>query len=194
MSLIKLNSVYETKNTFYLVFELFSGGNLRECITRKGVFTEAQAAFVLQNLLEGLKCLHDKNIMHRDIKPENILFRSENFMKPNQIVLADFGLATSNNVSQYLFLRCGTPGYTAPEVFEAEEPTDHYNIKCDIFSMGMTLYFMLTGKLPYSDENSVYRQNLTGDFALSRHKEFNDLSEQGFVLICFIDKEINLVF
>ena len=62
-------------------------------------------------LIKGLKHCHSLNIMHRDIKPENIMLK--NGLEP---VLADFGLATYCDADDYIFYRCGTPGYVAPEV------------------------------------------------------------------------------
>ena len=62
-------------------------------------------------LLKGLKHVHAQRIMHRDLKPENILLRRNDSMQP---VIVDFGLATSVDINEYLFFRCGTPGYVAP--------------------------------------------------------------------------------
>lgn len=66
---------------------------------------------VMKGIIQGLEAMHAKNIMHRDLKPENILFRKEG---DYDCVIADFGLSTKADVSEYLFVRCGTPGYVAP--------------------------------------------------------------------------------
>lgn len=66
---------------------------------------------MIQSLLEGLKEMHSKNIMHRDLKPENILFRNKT---EYDCVIADYGLSEFANAEEYLFVRCGTPGYVAP--------------------------------------------------------------------------------
>ena len=80
--------------------------------------------------------------MHRDIKPENILFKKKNsFFDENNICIADFGLATSQNVTKYLFFRCGTPGYIAPEVLQITDPEKKYSEKCDIYSLGAVMYY-----------------------------------------------------
>lgn len=65
----------------------------------------------MSGILKGLKEMYSKGIMHRDLKPENLLFRSHDDW---DCVIADFGLAEFINVSSYLFVRCGTPGYVAP--------------------------------------------------------------------------------
>ena len=63
--------------------------------------------------MDGLATLHAQRIMHRDLKPENIMLRSSKSLVP---VIADFGLATNVDLDKYLFFRCGTPGYVAPEI------------------------------------------------------------------------------
>ena len=75
--------------------------------------------------------------MHRDLKPENILMRSKNDLK---LVIADFGLATKADADEYLYLKCGTPGYVAPEVINLPDNVTHYDTKCDIFSAGAIFY------------------------------------------------------
>lgn len=64
-----------------------------------------------KGLLEGLAHMHARNIMHRDLKPENILIRKKNSL---ECVIADFGLAEFSDAEEYLFVRCGTPGFVAP--------------------------------------------------------------------------------
>ena len=66
-------------------------------------------------LLSGMKQMHSQRIMHRDLKPENIMLRSNGSMTP---VIVDLGLATFSDIEKYLFFRCGTPGYVAPEIIE----------------------------------------------------------------------------
>ena len=165
-----------------MVFEHISGGNLKEYIKENGVLTECQTAFIMKNILQGVKYLHLKNIMHRDIKPENILLRGSNINEVNQMVLADFGFSSYNDVSQYILPKCGTPGFAAPEIYEIKQPTDHYSLKCDIFSVGVTIYDMLTGNLPYSRENDITRQNKSCDFAFHSSKVFKTLSKEGPLL------------
>ncbi len=80
--------------------------------------------------------------MHRDLKPENILFKKKNsFIDENNLCIADFGLATNQNVAKYLFFRCGTPGYIAPEVLQITDPKTKYSEKCDVFSIGAIMYY-----------------------------------------------------
>lgn len=82
--------------------------------------------------------------MHRDIKPENILFRKQKtLIEYSNIVIADLGLATTQSVEKYLYFRCGTPGYIAPEVINLVDSNQKYHENCDIFSAGAIFYEML---------------------------------------------------
>ena len=176
-NLIKLDSVYENENSFFMIFELFEGGNLRDYIEERGIMTEMQASLLIKLILEGVKYLHSKNIMHRDIKPENILFRSSNIFDKNQIVLADFGLATFNHVPKYVHGNCGTPGFIAPEIFFFSHENDHYGLKCDLFSVGVTLFYILTGEMPFPGKRHLQTENRKCLFDFSK---MSKLSKTGF--------------
>ena len=84
--------------------------------------------------------MHINNLIHRDLKPENLLLKSTE--NNYEIVLADFGLATSLN-EEPLFKRCGTPGFVAPEILEYVDGMDFYSDKCDVFSAGVILYLLI---------------------------------------------------
>lgn len=177
-ALIRLDSVYENEKSVYLIFEILLGGNLKDYIKEKGILEENQASILFKHLLQGIKYLHQKNIMHRDIKPENIMIRNNGALENPQLVLADFGLATYNDVSQYLFSNCGTLGFVAPEILTTVSPKDHYSLKCDLFSCGVTLYYALTGELPYNGENLI-EENRKGIFNLKKSSKFHSLSIVG---------------
>lgn len=87
--------------------------------------------------------MHAKNVMHRDLKPENILFRSKNTY---DCVIGDYGLAEFADSEDYLFVRCGTPGYVAPEVINIRDMKTKYSPVCDIFSLGLIFHLLLFGR------------------------------------------------
>ena len=147
---------------------------LHSFITRYGHIKQSKAKMLLKELLNGICYLHEKGIMHRDIKLENIMITKEELnegkIKP---VLVDFGLAEYINQPQYLFKKCGTPGYTAPEILALNPEEDFqeqkYNEKCDLFSLGIvayTLYYFfylrLCKKFPFSEATvpQVIEKNL----------------------------------
>ena len=109
--------------------------------------------------------MHSKRIMHRDLKPENILLRYPHSCEP---VIADFGLATWADESEYLFVRCGTPGYVAPEIINIRDMKTKSDPICDIFSVGLIFHILLFGKsiFPGKTYNDVLVQNRACDFHL----------------------------
>jgi len=147
-NVIKLYEVYETEKSIYLVLELLQGRSLQE-ILKKGGFkdNEPRMMNVISSILEALAYLASKGVMHRDLKPDNILLD-----KTDKIKIVDFGLATFIDVPEFIFKKCGTPGYIAPEVFkyDPKNPQTNYDDHSDVFSTGCILYYMLFGT-PFFD-------------------------------------------
>jgi serine/threonine protein kinase len=96
-------------------------------------------------LISGLVEMHKKRIIHRDLKPENLIFRS---VGTNDIVIADYGLATWADASEYIFVRCGTPGYVAPEIINYKARNGQDPIS-DVFSLGIIAHILATGRSPF---------------------------------------------
>jgi len=135
-SVIRLFNIYESDNHIYLVLELLNGGELFDRIREKGQYNENDASILMKKLLSALVFMHSKGIMHRDIKPENLILKdSENDW---DVKIADFGLSQFLQANEYLFTRCGTPGYVAPEILADEK----YDEKVDVFSAGVILYIL----------------------------------------------------
>lgn len=149
-NLIKMQEVFETDNSLYIIMNYYEGENLLELLKQKGKLDPDQGFTILKGLLEGLNYLHERNIMHRDIKPENILLQNKDKRDP---VLVDFGLATYVNQENKLFIRCGTPGYVAPEIANLKEKGVAYDEKCDIFSFGVIMHMVLLGKILFNGSN-----------------------------------------
>eukprot|EP01017_Pseudomicrothorax_dubius_P049167 TRINITY_DN9100_c0_g1_i2.p1 TRINITY_DN9100_c0_g1~~TRINITY_DN9100_c0_g1_i2.p1 ORF type:complete len:619 (-),score=149.59 TRINITY_DN9100_c0_g1_i2:61-1917(-) len=172
-NIIKLYEVYESKSSIYLIMELVLGGEMSI-----NIVNERDAGLILKKLLVTLVYLHEKRIMHRDIKPENILLKNSD--DPMEMKLADFGLATRLDVDEFLFTKCGTPGYVAPEVFQHKK----YDVVCDIFSVGIMFYRMLTGLSPFyaKDHKVILEKNKIGviDFGLP---VFKFISKEAFELL-----------
>lgn len=96
----------------------------------------------MKHLLTALIELKSKGIVHRDIKPSNIMMRFNPKTGEEECVLIDFGLATEEDATPYLLVRCGTPGYMSPEVSNSID--DHSKVTCaaDMFSLGCVFYKM----------------------------------------------------
>ena len=138
---------FEEADGVYLILELAAEGELFNWIVAKQKLTEAETRKVFIQLFQGIKYLHERNIVHRDIKPENILLTDKDL----SVKLADFGLAKIIGEQSFTTTLCGTPSYVAPEILEN---TKHrrYTRAVDVWSLGVVLYICLCGFPPFSDE------------------------------------------
>jgi len=160
-NIIKLYEVHETENSIYLVLELIQGKSLQDALkktTFKEEYSEVKIVNMIRSILDALAYLASKGMMHRDLKPDNILLDKE-----SKIKIADFGLATLIDLPEYIFKKCGTPGYIAPEVFkyDPKNPVTGYDDKCDVFSAGCIFYYMLFGYPFFEGQNAseILRMN-----------------------------------
>ncbi|WEJ96673.1 Calmodulin-dependent protein kinase cmk2 [Yamadazyma tenuis] len=139
---------FESKDKFYIVTQLATGGEMFDRIIKKGRFTEHDASLVIVQVLEALQYLHHKNIVHRDLKPENILYLTPE--DNSNIVLADFGIAKKlQSADDKIHSSAGSFGYAAPEVVMGLG----HGKPCDIWSLGVITYTVLCGYSPFRSEN-----------------------------------------
>ncbi|KXS21883.1 Pkinase-domain-containing protein [Gonapodya prolifera JEL478] len=152
-NIVSLVEFFETPETYYLIFELATGGELFDKIleihdsqAEQGSFTEREAAVIIATVTNALAYLHDLGIVHRDIKPENLLFKTKDASSPLTIV--DFGISQVIQGDRSLLTTvCGSPGYTAPEVLRRHP----YDTKVDIFALGAVTYSLLVGYGPFAE-------------------------------------------
>lgn len=131
-------------------------------IVKRKYFSERDAAYVIRQLLSAATYCHSKGVVHRDLKPENILI--DCILKTGQIrvKVIDFGtalfLAPHGTISETL----GTPYYIAPEVIESD-----YNEKCDIWSIGVIMYILLSGSPPFNgnDDDEILKAVKRGKYS-----------------------------
>ena len=161
--IIQLIEVFESKDKVYMVMELATGGELFDRIIAKGSFTERDATRVLQMVLDGLKYLHSVGITHRDLKPENLLYYHPGH--DSKILITDFGLSAFRKSVHDTMMRttCGTPEYIAPEIL-ARKP---YTNQVDMWAVGVITYILLSGTMPFDDENRtrLYRLILKAKYS-----------------------------
>ena len=130
----------------YIVLELCEGGELLEQLEQIHNYSEHDAASICEQMCSTLSYLHGKGIVHRDIKPENILLKKKGEADSmGDIKLADFGLSNIMEGKDSLQTVCGSPAYMAPEVHNMDE----YDEKCDVWSVGIMLFLLLSGQLPF---------------------------------------------
>ncbi len=134
---------------YYLAMEYIEGPSLRDILKKEGVLSPERALRVVKEIVMALDYAHKKGFVHRDVKPENILFR-----KDGSAVLSDFGIAKAiSQKTQFTEagFTVGTPQYMSPEQVKGEA----LDGRSDLYSLGIVLYEMLTGHVPFEGENSL---------------------------------------
>ncbi|HEV7489681.1 MAG TPA: protein kinase, partial [Rhodanobacteraceae bacterium] len=148
--IIQIYFIGDDEGQTYFVMEFVEGESLGSMLKREGKLSVEQSAKVIQQTAMGLATAHDRGVVHRDIKPGNLMINSRGAIK-----IADFGIALSNHdLSKKLTTTgefVGTPGYLSPEVCLGK-PVDQ---RSDIFSLGIVMFEMLTGRMPFTDESPL---------------------------------------
>ena len=145
-NIVNVYDVGEEKGIYYIVMELVDGITLKKYIESKGRLNEQEAVTIAIQVSMGLEAAHRNHIIHRDIKPQNIIISKEGKVK-----VTDFGIAkiaTSNTITSNVM---GSVHYTSPE----QARGGYSDAKSDIYSLGITLFEMLTGRVPYTGETTV---------------------------------------
>ncbi|MCH2209068.1 MAG: protein kinase [Lentisphaerales bacterium] len=153
-NIIRIFDAGHQGKTYYMVMEYVDGGNVQEMIDNRGCLTADEVLEFGIVITDALIEAHAHNIIHRDIKPENIMVT-----KQGRIKLADLGLAknTEDSYSSTMVgAAIGTPNYISPEQVRNSQEAD---LRCDIYSLGATLYHMLTGKVPFEGESNYTVMN-----------------------------------
>ena len=143
-NVIDFYELYETDGHLLLVVEYCPHGELFDRLITRGCFPPEEALDIFQQVIHGLKYCHKRLICHRDIKPENLLLAPNNVVK-----LVDFGLATMA-VGNLLETACGSAHYASPEIISGESYDGYLS---DVWSCGVLLFALLTGSLPFDDDN-----------------------------------------
>eukprot|EP00672_Neobodo_designis_P022707 CAMPEP_0174831220 /NCGR_PEP_ID=MMETSP1114-20130205/2971_1 /TAXON_ID=312471 /ORGANISM="Neobodo designis, Strain CCAP 1951/1" /LENGTH=589 /DNA_ID=CAMNT_0016065041 /DNA_START=426 /DNA_END=2195 /DNA_ORIENTATION=- len=161
--------ILQSTRNYYVVMDLADRGSLLQHVVKTNGgngLTPAAVRRYFQQLLQGLRYMHSKEIVHRDIKPENLLLDQWRTIK-----ISDFGFAAKASITRRLYRQCGTPQYVAPEVLSS---TDGYiGQYADIWSAGVTLYVMLCGQLPFAahDNDRLYELIQEGKYPPPRRPD-----------------------
>ena len=139
--IIQLYQVMETESMIYIVTEFAANGEIFDHLVRNGRMSEGEACRVFTQILSAVKYCHTHGVVHRDLKAENLLLDADNNIK-----LADFGFSNFYSPNDLLSTWCGSPPYAAPELFEGKQ---YVGPKADIWSLGVVLYVLVSGSLPF---------------------------------------------
>jgi serine/threonine protein kinase len=162
-NVLKVLDNFETASEHVLVMEFVKGKDLFDYITKQGKLSENDSKIIFAQLLDALEYLHEHRVVHRDLKPENVMVDEK-----LQVKLIDFGFATLYNPQDQLSTNCGSPLYAAPEIVRGQQYTGP---EVDSWSVGVVLYAMLTGCLPFEGEGlkALYSKICQGDFSIPDH-------------------------
>ncbi|KAF9788516.1 Pkinase-domain-containing protein [Thelephora terrestris] len=155
---IQLYEVIATENHIWLVTELCSGGELFDYLVEKGRVSEAETRIIFGQLCLSVAYIHGKGILHRDLKLENVLLDERCRVK-----LGDFGFTREFERGSLLETFCGTTGYASPEMLQGKK---YIGPEVDVWSLGIILYTLLTGGLPFDDDDDVVmrRKIIKGEY------------------------------
>ena len=145
INVIKVYDIYESEDNYLIIMEYCEGGELFNYIVKNQKLSEEETSFFFYQIINGVEYLHSKNIVHRDLKPENLLLCEGNILK-----IIDFGLSNFYN-GNYLSTPCGSPCYASPEMVSGNK-YNGFNI--DIWAIGIILFAMLCGYLPFEDDDN----------------------------------------
>lgn len=146
-NVVKLRDVLASRSRLYIVMELVRGGELFDRIGMGRGLDEATARAYFTQLVDGMVYCHARGVYHRDIKPENVLVDEHGVLK-----IADFGVSSMAGSEDLLYSAVGSPSYCAPEVLGGAQE-GYSGVKVDAWSCGVLLYVLITGRLPFHDDD-----------------------------------------
>lgn len=145
-NIVNVYDVGDDNGLYFIVMELIEGITLKDYIVRKGKLSVKEATSIAIQVSLGLQAAHNRGIIHRDVKPQNIMISVDGKVK-----LSDFGIAKATNSNTITSNVMGSVHYSSPEQVRG----GFSNAKSDIYSLGVTLYEMVTGRVPFDGETTV---------------------------------------
>ena len=159
-NIVRLYEVIDTPDDLFLVMEYVSGGEIFDYLVTHGRMKEKEARKYFRQIVSALHYCHQLRIIHRDLKAENLLLDEHLNVK-----IADFGFSNQFTPGERLNTWCGSPPYAAPELFQGKE---YVGPEVDIWSLGVLLYVLLCGSLPFDGSNlsKLRAKVITGKFKI----------------------------
>ena len=160
INVVQICDLLKDDINFYIFMEFCPGGDLFHFIIDRGKLTESEAKIIILQILRAIHYVHNLGVSHRDLKPENILLDSNGNAK-----VSDFGLSKFIGPNGLVITPCGSPCYASPECLSGQ-PYDGRTT--DIWSIGVILFALVTGRLPWTKKNQsqLFQQIRTGDYTI----------------------------
>jgi len=178
----RLVDVYESEEKLDLVMECMSGGELFQRVTERKRFSERDAAEAVRQMLLAINYIHSHGVVHRDLKLENFLYESN---ESNHLKLIDFGFSKVWHRNTKMDLSCGTLAYVAPEVLDKD-----YTSQCDLWSLGVIVFILLVGYMPFSGTEQAHVKAIKSGKYLVKPDKWKTVSDtaQAFVKALLVVK------
>lgn len=184
-NVLRLYDVWETNSNLYMVLEYAEKGELFNLLVERGPLPENEAIRFFRQIVIGISYCHALGIVHRDLKPENLLLDHKFNIK-----IADFGMAALETEDKLLETSCGSPHYAAPEIVSG---IPYHGFASDVWSCGVILFALLTGRLPFDDEDGNIRNLLlqvqSGKFQMPDEDEISKDAQDLISRILTVDPE-----
>lgn len=184
-NVLRLYDVWETNTNLYMVLEYAEKGELFNLLVERGPLPENEAIRFFRQIIIGISYCHALGIVHRDLKPENLLLDHKFNIK-----IADFGMAALETEDKLLETSCGSPHYAAPEIVSG---IPYHGFASDVWSCGVILFALLTGRLPFDEEDGNIRNLLlkvqSGHFEMPEDDEISREAQDLIKKILVVDPE-----
>ena len=182
-NVLRLYDVWETNSNLYMVLEYVEKGELFNLLVERGPLPENEAVRFFRQIIIGISYCHALGIVHRDLKPENLLLDHKFNIK-----IADFGMAALESKDKLLETSCGSPHYAAPEIVSG---LPYHGFESDVWSCGIILFALLTGRLPFDEEDGNIRNLLlkvqSGQFEMPDSDEISPEAQDLIAKILTVD-------
>ncbi|GAV48548.1 hypothetical protein ZYGR_0K00530 [Zygosaccharomyces rouxii] len=187
-NVLRLYDVWETNPSLYMVLEYAEKGELFNLLVENGPLPENEAVCFFRQIIIGVSYCHALGIVHRDLKPENLLLDHDLNIK-----IADFGMAALETEDKMLETSCGSPHYAAPEIVSG---IPYHGFASDIWSCGVIFFALLTGRLPFDEEDGNIRNLLlkvqSGKFEMPDDDEISPEAQDLLAKILTVDPECRI--
>jgi Ca2+-binding EF-hand superfamily protein/predicted Ser/Thr protein kinase len=152
--ILRFHEYFETYNKIFIITEYINGGSLTDYLsTQTHLLKETQIREIFKQIAEGVKHLHNNGIIHRDLKPDNILIQ-QTFNQKIEVKISDFGLSKILGPLEKTSETTGTLSHISPEIINNQP----YGRETDIWSMGVILHYLISGKLPFTAKNGTFTE------------------------------------